>query len=728
MRIMEIFNDFKKSSTHSFFSINLFETFQNTVKFMVPLLTILVFMYFSIPKSNLIINIIVVAMAYIFVGLTSIESFRTNFEKDFIHVLNNNANYIWILDLGQQKIKIFYRHADYFADSQIGYVETLNDLLFLVHPDDRYIITDLIENNLKFVDEYFEIDIRIKGYGNSWKQSRVKGSLKRDNTIESQFLYGYAYITIDEDERLLLDSEKNIKKIIDKISNNYTIIEINKDGTFGKHLYANEDLTKMLNCTSEELTSKTPYEVCLNKDLVRKLESSKENEEVTHSFLCGKGNTRHVILKKDNAHINGKKVAIIRSKDITNIKNIELDIKKSEEMYRIFFEILPDAIFATENGVITYVNPAGVKMLKSNNREEILSRNLLSFIQPDYHDKLRDLKEKKESNYIEVLLTCDDGQQRNVEIAYSTFVDDISNAKTVVIIRDITKYVEAQEKMKVIIEKNADLVSQIIRDYKLKEELFSNLSHDFKTPLNIILGVVQLLRKFYEDTCVCDEEKIKRYLSIMNQNCFRLLRLINNLTDLVKSDTGYLNLNLESIDIVMLVEDLVTSVVEFVENKGIEIVFDTNVEEKIVSVDVEKIERTILNLLSNAIKNCKSGDMITVSLECTEESIKIMVKDTGSGIPKEKLNHIFERFTRFNKTGRESIAGSGIGLTLVKSFIDIHNGKISVESEVNVGTTFYIEIPYNQSKVKYEVENIKLKDPSIVAERINHELSDIYCN
>lgn len=729
MRIMGNFNGLKER-LYSFFKINLRKNLF-TLKLVIPLAWVFTIYYIythkTIPKSNLIINIIGSSIILL-TGFASIESCKTDFERDFVYILNSIANYIWIIDLKKNKIKVYYRHADYFVDCQIGYVETLHDLLYLIHPNDRGVIHDLMNNKFKHIEEAFEIGMRIKGYGNSWRLFKIKG-----NITQAEFAYGFAYDTTNKDRsnnRILLNSEKKLNNLVQNMNSNYIIIELNDDGSFGKHLDANDNLLKIFNCTREDLLSKTPYEINIKPHIIKKLENidTQNKNEIEHSFICSTGDVRHVLLNRYDICVNEKKAAIIISKDITNIKNMQLDIKNSEEIYRTFFEILPDAIFVTENGLITYVNPASVNMFKFNNKEDLINKKFMSFIHPEYHDKVYSLKKENDKKYIEALAINDCGQEINVEIAYSTFVDGSSKANNVVILRDITKYVQAQEKMSDIINKNTEFLKQIIRDFKLKEELFSNLSHDFKTPLNIILGVIQLLRKFNDDSNVkYNDQKVKRYLSVMSQNCFRLLRLINNLTDLVKSDTGYLNLNLENVDIVKLLEDIVMSVVEFVENKGVEIVFDTNIEEKIILIDIDKIERTILNLLSNAIKNCKKGDLIKVNLICNDSNIRIVVEDTGAGIPKDKLKCIFERFSHFDKSNGGSINGSGIGLTLVKSFVDLHNGKIHVESELNVGTKFYIDIPFNQADKEKNVNNsMVIKDSNMILERINHELSDIY--
>jgi signal transduction histidine kinase len=166
----------------------------------------------------------------------------------------------------------------------------------------------------------------------------------------------------------------------------------------------------------------------------------------------------------------------------------------------------------------------------------------------------------------------------------------------------------------------------------------------------------------------------------MKQNCYRLLRLINNLIDITKIDSGFINLNLQNKNIVEVIENVTLSTVEYVESKCRTIIFDTDVEEKIMAFDPEKIERIILNLISNAVKFTKPQDQIEINVYDKKENIIISVKDTGIGIPKEKQKIIFERFRQVSPLLNRTHEGSGIGLSLVKSLVEMHTGnKISVK-------------------------------------------------
>ena len=172
---------------------------------------------------------------------------------------------------------------------------------------------------------------------------------------------------------------------------------------------------------------------------------------------------------------------------------------------------------------------------------------------------------------------------------------------------------------------------------------------------------------------------------MIKQNSFRLIRLINNILDISKIDDTVYEIKKENIDIVESVENIVSSVSEFIQEKELNIIFDTDIEEKIMSYDEEVIERILLNLLSNSIKFSNDRKDIYVTVSDKNDRIIIKVRDDGEGIPNSKLGIIFERFGQANSSLSRECEGTGIGLYLVKSFVELHGGTIEILSEEGVG-------------------------------------------
>jgi len=274
---------------------------------------------------------------------------------------------------------------------------------------------------------------------------------------------------------------------------------------------------------------------------------------------------------------------------------------------------------------------------------------------------------------------------------------------------------------------NKKLLDETILADNLKTEFFSNLSHELRTPLNVILSALQLLDNYTIGSDVNDKErKFKKYSKIMKQNCYRQLRLVNNMIDITKLDAGFFELNLQNCDIVNVVESVTMSVAEYIKSKSIELIFDTDIEECIISCDPEKIERVILNLLSNSIKFTKPGGSMIVNMHDKGENIIISIKDTGIGIPNDKLGIIFDRFRQVDKSLARKQEGSGIGLSIVKSLVELHKGTISVVSQYGKGTGFTIMLPVTVlSKENHICEAFETESQQRI-EKIHIEFSDIY--
>ena len=217
----------------------------------------------------------------------------------------------------------------------------------------------------------------------------------------------------------------------------------------------------------------------------------------------------------------------------------------------------------------------------------------------------------------------------------------------------------------------------------------------------------------------------------MKQNSYRLLKLINNIIDITKFDSGFCEINFNNHNIVEVVEDITLSIADFIKSKEIELIFDTDFEEKIIACDDEKIERIMLNLLSNAIKYTKPGGNIKVQIKDMDTNVGISVKDTGIGIPKDKLNVIFERFRQVDELLTRRAEGSGIGLSLVKSLVESQGGTINASSTYGFGSEFVIVLPCRTLKnietVPTLIETMRKEDQlEKKVERISIEFSDIY--
>ncbi|MET3977685.1 signal transduction histidine kinase/ligand-binding sensor domain-containing protein/AraC-like DNA-binding protein [Mucilaginibacter sp. UYP25] len=230
----------------------------------------------------------------------------------------------------------------------------------------------------------------------------------------------------------------------------------------------------------------------------------------------------------------------------------------------------------------------------------------------------------------------------------------------------------------------------------MKIRFFTNVSHEFRTPLSLIMAPVDNIAK------QITEPGIKKQLLLVNRNAKRLLNLVNQLLDFRKMEYQELKLHKTTGDIVEFIHDLSYSFTDVAEQKQISFVFDSEIEEYYTSFDHEKVERILFNLLSNAYKFTHAGGQVSVLVNLKNQTVgynnqfEIRVIDTGIGIHANKQGKIFEPFFQNDIPGTMLNQGSGIGLSIVKEFVRLHAGEITVESELNQGSCFTVMIPLQQ--------------------------------
>jgi signal transduction histidine kinase len=221
---------------------------------------------------------------------------------------------------------------------------------------------------------------------------------------------------------------------------------------------------------------------------------------------------------------------------------------------------------------------------------------------------------------------------------------------------------------------------------RAKTAFFSNVSHELRTPLTLILGPI-------EDALLNETPPSHESLEMLHRNALRLLKLVNGLLDFVRIEVGRMRANYEPTDLSLLTAQLSSVFRSAVERAGLKLVVECPPLPEPVYVDRDMWEKVVLNLLSNALKATFDGE-IRVSISHDETGALLTVSDTGTGIPESELPHLFERFSRIEGARRRSHEGSGIGLALVHELVEMHGGKIRVDSEPNEGTVFKVRLPF----------------------------------
>lgn len=258
---------------------------------------------------------------------------------------------------------------------------------------------------------------------------------------------------------------------------------------------------------------------------------------------------------------------------------------------------------------------------------------------------------------------------------------------------------------------------------KKQEDFLLNISHDLRNPINVILSILQCLK--YLDVQSSEEryKKEEEYRGIIKRNVLKMVKLIDNLIDTTKLQGNYYKINKENMDIVAFVESTVDSIEQYAQQKHIQLVFDTNVEECIIAFDPESMDRIVLNLLSNAIKYSPVNGTIYVYVYVDVHSVKISVKDEGPGILKSEQKTIFNRFIQSSNNKKDEHSGSGIGLDLVNYLTKMHDGRVELKSDYGHGSEFIVTIP--NVKVKEECKNKQMIANNKI-QQLEIEFSDIY--
>ncbi|BAY25739.1 adenylate/guanylate cyclase [Calothrix sp. NIES-2100] len=291
---------------------------------------------------------------------------------------------------------------------------------------------------------------------------------------------------------------------------------------------------------------------------------------------------------------------------------------------------------------------------------------------------------------------------------------------------ELAKAVAAQAAIAVqqsrLYQKTRDQAERLLQLDKQKTEFFQNISHEFRTPITLIQGPLE--------SAVNNGDGLSYAQSaIALRNSRRLLRLVNQLLDLQRLDAGRMQPSFRPYDLDEFVNQIVESFRPYCEKKGLHLVTDLDKCPQ-VYLDMEKFDKVVYNLLSNAMKFTPEGGTIALRLISQGNNCILQVQDTGIGIVKEQIPHLFERFRQAEGSENRSYEGSGLGLALVKELVEMHGGKVTVESVYGEGTTFTLHLltgnthlpvhqvqetpcELNTSRASVELADLELVEPTI---------------
>ena len=530
---------------------------------------------------------------------------------------------------------------------------------------------------------------------------------------------------------------EDLEELLDKIP-----YEIFIKDTNGIYQYVNLTTEKKLGIKKEEIIGKNDYDIrpktlahiCDESD--KSVLENGDKEFVEDKIINDNIETRYEIFKallnndKDKVKIGGiakfvsedKSLQISINENSNKIMNNPKILNSSSVYYGILKD-LKSAVKCNEVGLYLYDKNKNAMILNNHFGEDEAffeeSYNITMDIEKNYFYNYEcKIEEKLNFNSVKYiyLLKINNNLLGCIHIYYENKPKKI-NEEFIKYICIILSFIKDKKNLKHAVEIES-----------LKSEFFANLSHEFKTPLNIILSTVQLVMNYIEvNNEYPDYNMFNKCLSNIKQNSYRILKIANNLIDMSKIDGNFYSINMGNYNIVEVVENIVQSLAEYMKDNKRNIIFDTIEEEIITACDPDQIERIILNLLSNAMKFTSHGGNIYVDMEVNDRCNKVIIKISNDG---EKINfedrlRIFERFTQSESLLTRRAEGTGIGLTLVKSLVKLHHGEVYVNTEFEEGTQFCIELPIRKMK---NFKNNNVREKSIVSkvEKFNIEFSDIY--
>jgi PAS domain S-box-containing protein len=373
--------------------------------------------------------------------------------------------------------------------------------------------------------------------------------------------------------------------------------------------------------------------------------------------------------------------------------------------FRELFEVSPDAILEVDReGTIRLVNEEAERLFGWP-RAELIGRRVEELLpvwyrekhlthRGHYHD--HPLKRRMGSG-LDLWARKADGTEIPVDIKLSPMQTD-DGLRIICVVRDISDHRRSEEQIHSLNENLERRNREVERANQLKSEFLASVSHELRTPLNAIIGFSDLLR---EPSTGEVNEKQRRYLNHISHGGRRLLTLINDILNLSKIEAGRLDLRLEKLLLPDDIEDVFTAVRTLAAAKGQQL--DTHVSPGLeLNADRSRFKQILENLLGNAVKFTPAGGSITVGAHADGTLLRLDVRDTGIGIPPDEIETIFETFHQATATTKGIREGTGLGLAITKRLVELHRGRIWVESEVGQGSRFSVEMPLHPAHEKLE--------------------------
>lgn len=384
------------------------------------------------------------------------------------------------------------------------------------------------------------------------------------------------------------------------------------------------------------------------------------------------------------------------------------------DYYKEILDELPCGVFAytVKEHRIFHLNKSALKIFHIDDLEDAQSKMYSIFKKFEYpdlttNDRLIALRTHDGSVDFEVIINPKESYEVHALAKSKVFKNPNGERIIITIFLDVSNMVMLKKALEQAKEGSA-----------AKSAFLFNMSHDLRTPLNAIIGFSELMKSHWEDS------KISRnYLEKIDESSQYLLSLINNILEMSKIESGKEELKEKPWDIYTSCDNLLQFFEPDIRQKNQTLNYAVNIKHNMILTDSLKIREIYVNLMSNAIKYTNEGGTISFSLEEIEREeglsdYKAIVQDTGIGISKDYLPHIFENFSRQKTSSESGIIGTGLGMPIVKKLVDLMHGTISIESEEGKGTTVVVNLPHRYIIEKEEVDVVDDKEIDLTGKHI----------
>lgn len=404
-----------------------------------------------------------------------------------------------------------------------------------------------------------------------------------------------------------------------------------------------------------------------------------------------------------------------RNKSLIETKSV---IEKSERRYANLIESINDGIMIFYFERLSYINNSAKDILNCKVEQEVIGKNFFAMLIELIPKQVIEAEFDIGIEYIDYILLEDKkiykmGNIKGKSIDYEVYLFKIDGRNKIIYIKDIS-----------IVNKNYELrkeYTEYLKEEKLKNEFYSNISHELRTPINLIYSALQLNEIYLKDGNL---ENINKSNLAIKQNCLRLIRTINNFIDTNKIGEGFIDPIINSMNIVSVVENISLACNKYIELSNSYLTFDSTAEEIYGKCDRDMLERVILNLLSNCIKYGGKNGAISVNIYEEDKWVLIKVTNSGYKIDEEIHPYIFDKFTKINKSLRREKEGSGLGLFLCKALIEIQNGTLELKQNEKNESEFNIKLPKSTREERTKRASNFAMNP--LEEKVDIEFADIY--